>query len=196
MVGAVDRRVAMATGALGAVVALWAALGMHWWSSGSDALVGMRVDLLGVEACVMIVCEARGYGELPADAFSRDPTMFVLLGRIALGAAALASTAFAAACALRLAGKDPPARVSPERLAIAFAGVALAAAIAFVVVRPDVQVAPELEGLAGEGGGGIEAAMAAALVPDLGLSGGFPTFAMGCALLAGGAILVRKSLHG
>lgn len=195
MVGAVDRRVAMATGALGAVLALWAALGMHWWSSGGEALLGLRLDLTGIEACVMIVCEGRGYGELPAEAFSRDPTVFVLMGRIALGAAALASAAFATACALRLSGKEAPAGVSPERLAILFAGAALAAAVAFVATRPDVAIAPEMEAAAGEGGMGIEQEMAAALLPDLGLSAGFPTFAVACVLIALGAWLVRASFE-
>lgn len=196
MSGAVNPRVALATGALGAVVALWAALGMHWWSTGKEALLGLRLDPLGVEACVMIVCESRGYGELPADAFSKDPTLFVLLGRIALGAAVLACVAYAASCALRLSGRDAPERVSPERLAVLFAGVAVAASIAFVATRPEVMVVPEMEGLAGDGGMGIEPAMAAMMTPEMGLAAGFPTFAAGCVLLAGGALLVRKSFHG
>lgn len=185
------RNLALVLGCVGVTTAMVAALALAWWSTGEGGLFKVSLRLLGVEVCFGPVCEAQGYGALPAEAYSRDPTPFVLLGRVALGAAAAGAACLAVGFVFAFTGRDRGGQVAPERLGAALFAAAIAAAVGFVAIRPDVS-------LGMDGGTGapppdeMTGAFMGALVPELGLSLGLPLFVTGCALAMAAARAIAR----
>jgi hypothetical protein len=185
-----DHRVPFAAGLVAIALVALAATLVPWWSSGKS-MIGMSLDLRGVEACFGNLCEHKSYSDLPREAFGKHATPFVALGRVTFGLGLAASIALLVHLAVR---RSTSSKVTPARLALLLFAAGLATAVAFFALRPaisllDPQLDPQQQGMPSGPPDELGNAMMGMLVPKLSVGLGFPMFALGAVIGIGASIL-------